>query len=76
MKMLFTKLSSRCSQLRSAAFCLILEWNFSSDSLCSCLQLKKYQRSNVSFLTSLNVSFNCSTFPSVVHLDISVWGFL
>ena len=74
MIMLFTKLSSRSSQLQSDAFCLILEWNYSNDSPGFCVHWKNRNLSNVSFLISLNVSCSCITSSSVVKFDNSVCG--
>ena len=73
--MLFTKLSSRSSQLQSAAFCFVLEWNCSSDSPGFCVHRKNWSLSNVSFLISLNVSCSCITIASVVHFAKSECGF-
>ena len=74
MKTFFTKLSSRSSQLQSAALCLILEWTCSNDSLEFCVQRQNWNMPNVSFLISLNLSCSCITNASVVHFAYTVCG--
>ena len=73
-KMLFTRLSSKCSQLHTDACFLIREWKTSSDPPPFCRHLKNWNLSNVSFLVCINASLSCSTSASVVHFWMSVCG--